>query len=195
VEKWTPVDHAAISFGHGVLVSPLQMVAAVNAIANGGELVEPRLVLEVRDPEGALLEQNRHPVKRRVISRRTAETVRGLMKSVVSADGTGEQAAVPGFVVAGKTGTTEVYDIKANGYSKTKHIASFVGFVPADDPALTILVMIERPQKGRYGGVVAAPVFSRIARRALPALGVWPAEGVRRVRMDLAARSLTSLPN
>jgi cell division protein FtsI (penicillin-binding protein 3) len=108
---------------------------------------------------------------------------------VVSAEGTGPHAAVPGYVVAGKTGTTEVYDIEARGYSKTKHIASFVGFVPADDPAVTILVMVERPRKGRYGGVVAAPVFSRIARRALPLLGLWPPEGVRRAGVELAQQA------
>ncbi|MCZ6472673.1 MAG: penicillin-binding transpeptidase domain-containing protein, partial [SAR324 cluster bacterium] len=75
---------------------------------------------------------------------------------------------------AGKTGTTEKYDIKARGYSKTKLIASFVGFVPAYAPELTILVLVEEPARGRYGGVVAAPVFRRIAARALPLLGVWP---------------------
>lgn len=179
VEKWTPVDHAAISFGHGILTSPLQMVAAVNTIATGGEYVLPRLVLEVRGPDGGIVERNRYPAARRVIDARTAHIVRELMKAVIGKDGTGWRAAVPGYVVAGKTGTTEVYDIKARGYSKTKQIASFVGFVPADDPELTILVMIERPKKGRYGGVVAAPVFSRIARRALPLLGVWPADKVR----------------
>jgi cell division protein FtsI (penicillin-binding protein 3) len=189
LEKWTPVDHAALSFGHGILVSPLQLVTAVNAIANEGRRVQPRLVLEVRDPEGRIVEQNRTPVTRRVLSARTARTVRELMKAVVSAEGTGPHAAVPGFVVAGKTGTTEVYDIEARGYSKTKHIASFVGFVPADDPAVTILVMVERPRKGRYGGVVAAPVFSRIARRALPLLGLWPPEGVRRAGVELAQQS------
>ncbi len=195
VDKWTPVDHAAISFGHGILVSPLQMITAANAIGNGGVLVEPRLVLEVRDPEGDVIERHRAPAHRRVISRRTADTVRELLKGVVGEGGTGPQAAVPGFVVAGKTGTTEVYDLKARGYSQTKHIASFVGFVPADRPEVTILVMIERPQKGRYGGVVAAPVFSRIARRTLPVLGIWPAEGPRRVQLDLAQQPLMTLPN
>ncbi len=92
----------------------------------------------------------------------------------MSERGTGRQAALPGYAVAGKTGTTEKYDIKARGYSKTRLIASFVGFVPAYDPELTILVVVEEPAKGRYGGVVAAPVFRRIAARALPLLGVWP---------------------
>lgn len=186
-ERWTPVDHAAISFGHGVLVSPLQLLTAVNAIGNGGLLVQPRLVTAVRDPEGRLLEERRVPVTRRVLSRRTADTVRELMKAVVTEEGTGPNADVPGYTVAGKTGTTEVYDIEARGYSKSKHIASFIGFVPADDPEVSVLVMVERPQKGRYGGVVAAPVFSRIARRALPLLGVWPEAGPRRIDLDAPA--------
>jgi len=194
VDRWTPVDHAAISFGHGILVSPLQLITGVNAIANGGKLVQPRLVLEVRDPAGHIVEQNRYPVARRVISARTAGIVRDLMKGVVSPEGTGKRAAVPGYVVAGKTGTTEIYDLKARGYSQTKHIASFVGFVPADHPALTILVVVERPKKGRFGGVVAAPVFSNIARRALPLLGVWPSEGVRHARMDVAQQAPDALP-
>lgn len=182
--RWTPVDHAAISFGHGILVSPLQLVTAVNALATGGTLLKPLLVLEVRDPAGRVIERNEPAVLRRVLSRKTAETVRDLMKAAVGENGTGKRAAVPGYTVAGKTGTTELYDIEARGYSKTKHIASFVGFVPADDPELTILVLVEEPKKGRYGGVVAAPVFSRIAARALPLLGVWPREGVRRVGLD-----------
>jgi cell division protein FtsI (penicillin-binding protein 3) len=179
-DKWTPVDHAAMAFGHGILVSPLQLVSALNVVATGGLLLKPLLVLEARDAEGRVIERGRRTVLRRVISRRTAETVRELMKGVVGADGTGAEAALPGYAVAGKTGTTELYDIQARGYSKTRHIASFAGFVPADDPAITVVVIVEAPRRGRYGGVVAAPAFRRIAERALPLLGVWPEEGVRR---------------
>ena len=101
------------------------------------------------------------------------------MVGVVSRDGTGRRAALRGYQVAGKTGTTEKYDIKARGYSKTRLNASFVGFVPAQKPVLTILVLIEEPAQGRYGGVVAAPVFRNIAARALPLLGVWPENEVK----------------
>jgi cell division protein FtsI (penicillin-binding protein 3) len=186
-KKWTPVDHAAISFGHGVLVSPLQMAMAINTIATRGELLRPYLVQEVRDPfRAAVLRGERIPV-RRVISKATADLVRDFMVAVVHEDGTGTRAAVPGFRVAGKTGTTEKYEFQARGYSKNKLIASFGGFVPAEAPELTILVLVEDPKRGRYGGVVAAPVFREIAQRALPLLGVWPTEGVRRV--NLAARA------
>ena len=177
--RWTPVDHAAISFGHGILASPLQLVVAVNAIANGGEMLKPILVKEIRDPRGKLVERNRPRVLARVISRETAAVVRDFMVGVVSEEGTGKRAALPGHQVAGKTGTTEKYDIKARGYSKTRLNASFVGFVPAQKPALTILVLIEEPAQGRYGGVVAAPVFRNIAARVLPLLGIWPAGQIK----------------
>ncbi|MEE8395297.1 MAG: penicillin-binding protein 2 [bacterium] len=179
--KWTPVDHAAISFGHGILVSPLQLTVAVNTIANGGRMMKPILVKEIRSPSGEVIERNRPTVVARVLSPRTAATVRDFMLGVVSEKGTGRRAAMASYQVAGKTGTTEKYDIKARGYSKTRHIASFVRFVPAYRPVLTILALVEEPQKGRYGGVVAAPVFRRIAAAALPLLGVWPGGEVRRL--------------
>lgn len=185
--KWTPVDHAAISFGHGVLVSPLQMLAAVNAIATGGQLLKPWLVQEIRDPDGRLVVRGRRTVVRRAVSAQTAAQVRELMVGVVQADGeeqgTGTRAAIPGFRVAGKTGTTEKYDLQARGYSKTKEIASFVGFVPAEAPELTLLVLVEDPKSSRYGGLIAAPVFREIAQRSLALLGIWPKEGVRRVAL------------
>ncbi|MDH5753190.1 MAG: penicillin-binding protein 2, partial [Deltaproteobacteria bacterium] len=181
VDKWTPVDHAAIAFGHGILVSPLQMMTAINTLATGGLRVQPRLVREVYDNSGQKTDSAQTLPPLRIFSPETAQKVKGFMMEVVTPKGTGEKAMVEGYSVAGKTGTTELYDIEARGYSKTKHIASFVGFVPAENPELTIMVLVEEPKKGRYGGVVAAPVFREIAQRALPLLGVWPREGVRRV--------------
>ncbi|HEX7927193.1 MAG TPA: penicillin-binding protein 2 [bacterium] len=189
-EKWTPVDHAAISFGHGVLVSPLQMAMAINTIATGGELLRPILVREVRDPNGAPIRFGERTQVRRVISQSTASLVRDFMVSVVEEDGTGTRAAVPGFHVAGKTGTTEKYEFQARGYSKSKQIVSFGGFIPAKAPELTIMVVIEDPKRGRYGGTVAAPVFRDIAQRALPLLGVWPSEGPRRVNLSARVSAL-----
>jgi len=186
-ENWTPVDHAAISFGHGILVSPLQMVTAVNAIASGGVLLKPVLTLEMRSPDGQILLNRTRQVAHRVLSWETANAMRGFMTAVVGKEGTGSAAAIPGFSVAGKTGTTEVYDIQARGYSKTRHIASFAGFVPAEQPQLTILVMVESPKKGRYGGDVAAPVFREIGQHALNLMGVWPEDRVRRINPAGAA--------
>ena len=168
------MDHAAISFGHGILISPLQLTVAVNTIASGGRKLKPILVKEIRDPSGKVINRTGPTVLGRVITERTAAIVRDFMVGVVNKAGTGKRAALPGYAVAGKTGTTEKYDIKARGYSKTKLIASFVGFVPAYAPELTILVLVEEPARGRFGGIVAAPVFRNIAARALPLLGVWP---------------------
>ena len=180
-DKWTPVDHAAISFGHGILVSPLQLVTALNVVATGGLLMKPILVKEIRDPQGRVVERHAPTVVRRVLSSATAHMLRDIMVEVVHGEGgTGKRAAPAGYRVAGKTGTTEKYDIEARGYSKTKHIASFVGFAPAGDPRITILVVIEEPQIGRYGGRVAAPVFREITARTLPLLGVWPQGAVKR---------------
>ena len=180
-ETWTPVDSAAISFGHGVLVSPLQMVAAVNVIATGGVLMRPFLVSEIRDHQGRVVETAGPTTVRTVISRQTAKLVRDFMVGVVeSPEGTGRKAAMAGYRVAGKTGTTEKYEFEAQGYSKTRQIASFAGFVPAENPRITMLVVVEEPQVYRYGGDVAAPVFKQIAQRALPLLGVWPAQGPQR---------------
>jgi cell division protein FtsI (penicillin-binding protein 3) len=184
--KWTPVDHAAISFGHGILVSPLQLLTAANVIATGGQLLKPWIVQEIRDPEGRIVVQGKPTVVRRAISAETAALVRDMMIGVVQGDGTGIRAAVPGYTVAGKTGTTEKYDLEARGYSKTKDIASFVGFVPAEAPALTILTIVEDPKSGRFGGIAAAPVFREIAQGSLAVLGVWPAGGVRHVALAAA---------
>ncbi|HUJ73961.1 MAG TPA: penicillin-binding protein 2, partial [bacterium] len=173
-DKWTPVDHAAIAFGHGVLVSPLQMITAANTIATGGLLLHPYLVQEIRDARGRVVERDQPKVMRRVISPATAALVRDYMEGVVGDGGTGTRAAVPGYLVAGKTGTTERYDLLARGYSKTRDIASFVGFVPADKPELTVLVLVQDPKVSRYGGQAAAPVFREIVQRSLPLLGVWP---------------------
>jgi len=183
--RWTAVDQAAVSFGHGVLVSPLQLLTAVNTIATGGLLLKPWIVQEIRDPEGRLVVQGQRTVVRRAVSAQTAAQVRDLMIGVVQAEGggTGTRAAIPGFQVAGKTGTTEKYDLQARGYSKSKEIATFVGFVPAEAPEITLLVLVEDPQSSRFGGLIAAPAFREIAQRSLSLLGVWPREGVRRVAL------------
>ncbi|MDH4121112.1 MAG: penicillin-binding protein 2 [Deltaproteobacteria bacterium] len=171
-EKWTQVDWAALSFGHGLLVSPVQMTAAVNTVAAGGEWVRPRLVAELRNRRGEEISFGQ-VTRRRVISRQTAAWV-GHAMTVVVERGTGTQAQVYGYPVAGKTGTTEKFEFEAKGYSKTRQIASFAGFLPADHPRITILVVVEEPQEGRSGGAAAAPVFREIARRTLPLLGVPP---------------------
>jgi len=183
-KTWTAVDQAAISFGHGLLVSPLQLVAAVNVFAQDGKLLRPYLVRQIQNNRGQVIQQNNPQVVRQVISPATAHEVRAFMVQVVR-EGTGREAALKDFTVAGKTGTSEKYEFEARGYSKTRQIASFAGFVPAENPRLTLVILVEEPKGKRSGGTVAAPVFAEIARRALPALGVWPAEKIRHLRIDL----------
>jgi cell division protein FtsI (penicillin-binding protein 3) len=161
---------ASVSMGYQIGVTPLQMATAASAVANGGELLRPRIVRAViRD--GRRLPTSRE-VLRRTVTPETAAALTGIMEAVVER-GTGEAAQLPGYQVAGKTGTaTKVINGR---YSGSEYHASFVGFVPSRRPALTVLVVIDSPHgKGYYGGVVAAPIFKRIAEASLRHLGVPP---------------------
>ena len=171
---WYDIDLAAVSFGQAVSVTPLQMVMAFSAIANGGLLMKPYVVDRVVDEDGRVLLQHRPELVRRVVSRATARTVADILKGVVAQGGTGTRAAVAGFEAAGKTGTSQKADTVKGGYSKTKRVASFVGFVPAAEPRFVLLTLVDEPTVNVYGGVVAAPLFRRIAGPALHALGVKP---------------------
>ncbi|MGE0041275.1 MAG: penicillin-binding protein [Vicinamibacterales bacterium] len=160
----------SVSMGYQVGVTPIQMAAAVSTVANGGHLVQPRVVhAVVRDGVRTVIQPK---VVRDVIKPETAAILTGIMEEVV-ARGTATLAQVPGFTVAGKTGTAAKL---VNGrYSKSEYNASFVGFVPSRDPRLTIIVVIDSPKaKGYYGGGVAGPVFQRIATASLRQLGIAP---------------------
>ena len=178
-KNWTSVDTASIAFGYGIAVSAIQLVTAASAIANDGILMKPYLVQAITDQSGAPLKQFQPQAVRRVLAEKTARTVKTIMKTVTAKGGTGVNAALDGYTVCGKTGTTRKLD--RNGtYSNDRHIASFVGFTPADDPRLTILVVIDEPQGKYYGGTVAAPVFRRIASETLNYLNIPPRSGVKR---------------
>jgi len=174
-DQWFEADLANISFGQGVSVTGLQLALATGAIANGGTLMRADLVKRVVGPYGETLENREPQAVRRVVSPQVARQVREMMIAVTGADGTGEHAVVPGFTVAGKTGTAQKVDPVAGGYSADKRVSSFVGFVPAEDPRLVILVVLDEPQGQTYGGMVAGPVFSRIAEQSLRYLHVDPA--------------------
>lgn len=153
-----------LPIGQGLGVTPMQMVAGYAAIANGGMLRPPQLVERIGD------EAVNEPRGRRVISPLVAEQVRTMLEGVLEAGGTASAVSVPGYTLAGKTGTAEVAE---NGtYSETKYIASFIGFAPAQDPRLLVAVVVDEPQGEIYGGSVAAPAFGQIAAFALPYLGV-----------------------
>jgi cell division protein FtsI (penicillin-binding protein 3) len=166
-----PVDLASMSFGQGLSVTPMQLITAAAAVANGGLLMEPYLVGRIVDENGDVVVETTPKIKRRVVSPETARIVTEMMEGVV-ASGTGVFAKVSGFEVAGKTGTAEVYDPATKGYSKTNYTASFVGFLPARSPRLIILVVLENPHTSIYGGDVAAPVFRRIAMGLTRRLGI-----------------------
>ena len=177
-KRWTTVDTGAISFGYGVAVSALQMVTAASAIANDGVLMKPYFVQAITDQNHEPLKQFQPQKVRRVISVQNARTVRGIMKTVINKGGTGVNAALEGYTVCGKTGTARKLD--ENGiYSKSKYMASFIGFTPAEKPRLTIVVVIDEPQGAYYGGTVAAPVFRRIARETLNYLNIPPESGAK----------------
>lgn len=178
--QWFEIDLAAISFGQGISVTALQMAAATAAIANGGQLMRPYVVEKIVDRHGRVVRSQAPTPVRKVVSRETAGLVRDMMTAVTEEGGTGTLAAVPGFRVAGKTGTAQKVDPVTGGYSVDKRISSFVGFVPAENPALVMVVVLDEPSEHTYGGVVAAPVFSRIAVQALRQLDVAPTEHNRR---------------
>jgi cell division protein FtsI/penicillin-binding protein 2 len=152
------------SIGQGLSVTPMQMVAGYTAIANGGRLRPPQLIKRVGD------EPVDEPKGKRVISPQVASEVREMLEGVLAPGGTASEVSVPGYTLAGKTGTAEVAE--DGGYSKTKYVASFIGFAPAQNPQLLAAVIVDQPQGEIYGGSVAAPAFGRIAEFALPYLGV-----------------------
>lgn len=171
-EKWSGMSIGSISIGQEVAVTPLQVLRAYSAIANGGILVTPHLVSEIRSPDGQLLASFRPKDGKRAVSRKTADIFREILKTVTEDGGTAKSASVDGNYVAGKTGTSQIIDPDTKRYSKEKYVSSFVGFVPADNPKIALIVVIYEPKGQIYGGVVAAPVFREVARQALSYLNV-----------------------
>ena len=176
--KWFEVDLAAISFGQAISVTPIQLVAATSAIANGGYLMQPYVVEKVVDSQGHVTQKNQPRVVRKVIAQDVAHVVTRMLEMAVEEGGTGTKAQVPGFRVAGKTGTAQKVDAVTGGYSVDKRVASFVGFLPAEDPRLVMLVTIDEPKGITYGGLTAGPVFSRIAAQAMQYMKIRPTEDV-----------------
>ncbi|MDK2809920.1 MAG: hypothetical protein PWR27_629 [Petroclostridium sp.] len=163
------LELATASFGQGFQVTPLQMVSAISAVANDGILLKPRLVKQLTDKDGNVIKTFEPEVVRQVISKETSATLRGILETVVS-EGTGKNAYIKGYRVAGKTGTSEKLPRGSSNY-----IASFIGFAPADDPKVVVLVILDEPKgEAYYGGVIAAPVVGRILDDTLRYLEVEP---------------------
>jgi cell division protein FtsI (penicillin-binding protein 3) len=183
-KHWTGIDTAAISFGHGVSVSAVQLITAFSAIANDGVLMRPRIARAITDQQGQILHQFEPEEVRRVISRQTAAALKEILQTVVLPGGTGVNAALDGYSACGKTGTARKID-DSGAYSNDRHVASFIGFAPADNPQVAVLVVIDEPKTQIYGGAVAAPVFKKIAQTALNYLNVPPRPAAERLRVAL----------
>lgn len=166
--KWTKVDAATIAFGQGVSVTAIQMITAMSAIANGGVLMKPYILRSVTDKNNIPIKMYNPTVVRKVVSADTAKRLTGMLTEVVAADdGTGKNANIVNVAVAGKTGTSQKFDFSRNVYSREKVRTSFIGFFPADNPQVAILVILDEPQRDKWGGVAAAPVFKSIGEQIL----------------------------
>jgi cell division protein FtsI (penicillin-binding protein 3) len=168
VDKYSGSSMGNLPIGQGESVTPLQIATAYSAIANGGILRSPRVVRRI---DGKLVPQ---PPGRRVISAQVSRQVRDMLKGVLAPGGTASEVAIDGYHLAGKTGTANKIDPTTGEYSKSKYVASFVGFAPAENPKLLIAVMVDEPQGDIFGGSVAAPAFGRIASFALQNLRIPP---------------------
>jgi cell division protein FtsI (penicillin-binding protein 3) len=185
---WVDVETAAASFGQGISVTAIQLAMATSAIANGGELMEPVLIKTVTTATGQVIRSAASRVRRRVVPKHVAAQVAELMIGVTEGEGTGVEAAIEGFEVAGKTATAQKTDPATGRYSEDKFIASFVGFVPARHPVVAIAVVVDEPMVDHAGGNVAAPIFRRVAKMALEYKGLVP-KGTPRVNVsELAHR-------
>lgn len=184
---WVQVETASASFGQGISVTTMQLALATSAIANRGRLLEPILVKRVTDSSGVLLDEPKARVRRAPVSPAVSKLLSEMLVSVTEGEGTGTEANVPGFRVAGKTATAQKIDPETGRYTDTHYVASFVGFVPAEKPRLVIAVTIDEPMAGSYyGGSVAAPVFRRVAEMSLRYLGVTPTDASGTPKSDLA---------
>jgi cell division protein FtsI (penicillin-binding protein 3) len=172
IEDWTASSIGSLAIGQEVSVTPIQMVSAVSAIANGGVLYRPRTVSAIHGRAGAAMSlSDRRPAPTRVFEATTAATLQEMMETVIL-DGTGKPAQLSGYTDAGKSGTAQEIDPATGRYSPSQYVASFVGFAPVNEPAVTILVALDSPVGPHHGGEVAGPVFRRIAEQVLAYLGV-----------------------
>ena len=175
--EWNLTSMSRIAMGYEVGVSALQMVNAMSAVANGGELLRPRIVAAVLAPDGALIRQSSRQVLRRVLTQPSAGALAEMLTTAAGPGGSGHLAAVPGYLVAGKTGTAERYSEELKDYAPGSVVASFAGFLPVTQPRLCIIVVIHDPQTApadRFGGTLAAPLFAEIARCATVYFGIPP---------------------
>jgi cell division protein FtsI (penicillin-binding protein 3) len=171
-QRWGEIEASNICFGQGITVTGIQLATALGAIANGGQLMKPFLVRHILDQRGNPVKAYSPHQVRRVLTPETAEVMRQLLARVTEPGGTAPMAAIEGIRVAGKTGTAQKVSQETKRYAPGKYVSTFMGFLPAEDPALIIVVVIDEPKGMHYGGVVAAPIFKGIAEQTLPIIGI-----------------------
>jgi cell division protein FtsI (penicillin-binding protein 3) len=172
-KEWTKANHATIAFGQGVSVTAMQMVRAVGAIANGGVMVDPTVVQGFVSPDGKRTDAE-PTASRRVVSKKAAAIVTRMMEAVTAKDGTAPAAAIPGYRVAGKTGTAWRVNPVTGRYVRGQNTVSFMGFAPADKPRFLTYIVLDKPYSAAGGGSTAGPVFHDIMSMALERFGVAP---------------------
>lgn len=166
--QWSKVDLATIAFGQGISVTGIQLITALSSIANGGLLMRPFITKEITDRNGQVIMENKPEVVRKTISPQTAKRVSHILTEVVSSeDGTGKKARIEKVEVAGKTGTAQKFDFSRHVYSSERVRTSFMGFFPADNPRVAMLVVLDEPKRDKWGGVASAPVFKAIGEQIL----------------------------
>jgi cell division protein FtsI (penicillin-binding protein 3) len=198
VEKWMKVDAATIAFGQGISVTAIQLISAMSAIANNGVLMKPYIVRGFADKDNRLIKMYTPTVVRTVVSPGVAKRLTTMLTEVVGAvDGTGKNARIVNVSVAGKTGTSQKFDFTRHVYSSEKVRTSFMGFFPADNPQVAILVILDEPQRDKWGGVAAAPVFKNIGEQILNCFKtniretpVFEQEKINRVQLVSAQQTL-----
>lgn len=199
-QNWSDTDVATMSFGHTISATPIQVITAINSIATGGILVKPSIIKAAHKEDGTKIQLKKSEAKR-ILKPETADIMRTFMESVTQPGGTGYLASIEGLTVAGKTGTTRKFDIRKREYSRTNHISSFIGFFPSGRPELTILVIIDEPQKEYLGSKGAAPIFKKIALHAqrfypetkIPTPGKHGAQNMKNRLFQSAASKESSL--
>ncbi len=165
------IDVATMSIGQAIAVTPLQMVQAYSALANGGQMMKPHIIAKIVNEDGSIDRETKPEAAGNPVSKDVADTLRDMMEKEVS-EGGGQNARVPGYHMGGKTGTAQKIDTEHGGYLEGQYVASFCGFGPTEDPRVICLVVIDNPKGMYYGGVIAAPVFSEIMGKVMRYLGI-----------------------
>jgi cell division protein FtsI (penicillin-binding protein 3) len=172
--RWPEITFANIAFGQGISVSPMQLAVALSALGNGGDVMRPLLIKEIRDRNGNVVERHDPEVMQHVFTKAAIEQANRAMLKVVT-EGTGSLAMVESYPVGGKTGTPEKINPRTRRYTKTHWMGNFIGLAPMDNPRIAVVVLVDEPNPVRLGGKVAAPAFSEIVSQTLPYMGVYPA--------------------